>query len=164
MTDSRRLAYLEAIGIESWLRRPAAAQPSRLRLGPGSGSVLLLCSEPEQTSTMLASDINRYLGSGVAWGWPCADETVSNDESADLPDFTLEQAIKERLFTRVVFFGAHLRKLLGVKSVSAVMGSAEVLDAADFDHLASQGSARRDLWLKLSQSGSAPATGEAARS
>lgn len=62
MIEAQRRAYLEAMDISVWLGKPAETDRNRIIIGPGSGSTLLLCRDPGESATPLASDICRYLG------------------------------------------------------------------------------------------------------
>ncbi len=171
MSLARRNQYLGAMGIDLWVprttatrvsaaaRRPApseetsALQPDtpmacgltlagRVVLGPGAGSTLLLCSKPGEAATALAADIARSLGSEPVWSWPAHDESV--------PGMPLEQAIEERLFTRVLVFGHDLLAPAADPGVQ-VIGSARLIRVDSIPVLVQSGAARRALWLALSE-------------
>jgi hypothetical protein len=59
MTAAQRRAYLDAMGIDVWLERQAEPVWDRLVLGPGAGSTLLVCNDPEDAASALAADIVR---------------------------------------------------------------------------------------------------------
>jgi DNA polymerase III psi subunit len=155
MIDSNRLAYLDAMGIEAWVARPPPPAPELICLGPSAGSVLLICDETDMTSTPLATDIVRYLGSTVTWGWPLtalqsAGSGEGHGEPRTTDPMTLEQAITEHLFTRVVFFGQKLhQQMLGLRS-PATLGAARIIVSADLRTLGIDARAKRDLWRQLS--------------
>jgi DNA polymerase III psi subunit len=155
MIDPNRLAYLDAMGIEAWVARPPPPAPELLCLGPSAGSVLLICDETDMTGTPLATDIARYLGSSVTWGWPLtalqsAGSGEDHGDSRSTDPMTLEQAITEHLFTRVVFFGQTLhQQMLGSHS-PAILGAAKIIISADLRALGIDARAKRDLWRQLS--------------
>ena len=79
MDEARRTAYLDALGIPSWISRaPAQAETGRdappadvrLRVCPGIGSVLMICGDRDLTASLLADDIRRALGDDPVWAWP----------------------------------------------------------------------------------------------
>jgi DNA polymerase III psi subunit len=141
MTEVRRRAYLEAMGLDIWLRKPPPAERDRLVVGPGAGSALLVCARPEASSGKLAADIARAIGSEPVWAWPEAEGDASNP--------TLEEAVGERLVTRLLIFGADLARALCGPKVPDVLLSAAVHVAPDLDELAARGSARRALWRAI---------------
>jgi hypothetical protein len=142
-----RLAYLDAMEIDCWVpRRQPQAEAARIRVGPGDGGVLLLCEEPGQSATPLAADVARFLGSGVTWGWPGGQGTPGGGE------LTLKDAIDQRLFTRVVFFGRDLMVSIAGPDAPPVLGSAELIDAGDMDRLSASGTARKALWARMNGS------------
>lgn len=142
MIESQRRAYLEAMDIGVWLQKPTAPDRSRLIIGPGSGSTLLLCNSAEESATPLASDICRYLGDNPVWAWP------DSEGSPERP--TLEDAIDNFLFTRVLLFGRSLATQLFSGQVAQVLGSARIVVASGLNELAVSASARRSLWRQLS--------------
>jgi hypothetical protein len=171
MNLARRHHYLGAMGIDIWVPRrtatrasEAAHQPARSEetaalqpgtvlacgsaiagrvvLGPGAGSTLLLCGKPGEAATAVAADIARSLGNEPVWSW------LAQDEAA--PGMPLEQAIEERLFTRVLVFG---RDLFAPAADSAVqvIGSARLVRVESIPVLVQSGAARRALWLALNE-------------
>ena len=142
MIEAQRRAYLEAMDISVWLQKPAAADRNRLIIGPGSGGTLLVCSQAEESATPLASDICRYLGGQPAWAWPDLVESAQS--------LTLENAIDEFLFTRVLLFGQSLASRLFSGQIEKIPGSASVVVVPDLDELVVSAEARRNLWRQLS--------------
>jgi hypothetical protein len=144
MTEARRRAYLQAIGLDVWKIKPPPPSPDRLVLQPGNGRTLLICQVPEETAHRLAGDIARVLDQDVVWAWPDPDgreETVS-----------LKEAIGQHLFTRVVVFGPALASRVCKGEVPDVIGSASFLFTRDIGELAVSGSAKQAFWEQLSQS------------
>ena len=171
MSLARRNQYLSAMGIDLWVPRATATRASeaahrparseeiavlqpdtvmacglaltgRVVLGPGAGSTLLLCGKPGEAATALAADIARSLGSEPVWSWPAQDEAV--------PGMPLEQAIAERLFTRVLVFGRDLLAPAADPGVQ-VIGSARLIRVDSIPVLVKSGAARRALWLALNE-------------
>ena len=138
MIETRKRAYLEAMGFDVWVSRPPEPEPDRLVVGPGQGSTLLVCSGPEHSSSKLGGDISRILGGAPVWAWP------DTEGSAERP--SLEQAVTDSLFTRVIVFGAETARLLLGKNVPEVIVSSTVAVAADFEELATRGTAKQELW------------------
>jgi len=150
MIESQRRAYLEALDIVVWLRKPAIddtapANTQRLTMEPGSGSTLLLCRDGGEKMSPVAADIYRYLGDDAVWGWPDPDQHPSN------PSVT--EAVDQRLFTRVVVFGAKLAERLFENAVPSILRSAQVIVSDDLDELSLAGPSRKSLWRKLNESG-----------
>lgn len=150
--ESQRRAYLEALDITVWLQKATVdesmqADARRLTIESGSGSTLLLCRDAGEKSAPVAVDICRYLGNDAVWGWPDQEQVLSNP--------SVGQAIDQRLFTRVIVFGAKLAERLFGDAVPAILGSAQVVVSADLDELALGGACRKSLWLLLNDSSSA---------
>lgn len=145
-----QLAYLEALGVPVWARKElvdgqdrAAADhgqfPAGVRLGPGSGQFLLLCSGATETAGRLASDIARAMGGQPVWAWPVDGE----------PGQPVAEAVGEHLFTTLLVFGSGVgRRVFGAAAPGSV-GSARVLVAPGMDELAGDPAARRSLWHML---------------
>ena len=144
MIESRRQAYLEAMGLEVWAIRPPPPQFDRLALQPGKGQTLLLCQEPEETAQRIAGDIARALDQDVVWAWP--------DPEGEAEDASLQDAISQHLFTRVIVFGATLATRVCKGEVPRVIGSASILVTGSVNDLAVRGSAKQAFWEELSLS------------
>jgi hypothetical protein len=142
MIESQRRAYLEAMDINVWLGKPAAVDQDRLVIGPGSSSTLLLCHAADESATQLAADISRFLADGPVWAW------TDPEGSQQYP--TLEQAIDNFLFTRVVVFGQNLAEQLFSSQAPVTLGSARIVVARGLNVLEASADARRELWHKLS--------------
>ncbi len=142
MMEAQRRAYLEAMGIGVWISKPAAPDPDRWVVGPGSGGTLMLCRAAEESGTRLAADIGRSLGGDPVWAWP---DPEGRQEYPSLKD-----TIEQYLFTQVLLFGHALASQAFKGSVPDVLGSASVQVTADLDELAADGMARRKLWQCLS--------------
>jgi hypothetical protein len=141
MNEARRRAYLEAMGYDVWVARGTDDGRSRLFVGPGAGSVLLVCAAPEDSCGKLAADIVRAIGNDPAWAWP------DPDGGADCP--TVEEAVAGRLFTRLVVFGEDLARALFGGPAPDVLASSAVQVAPGLDELAVRGTAKQALWRLL---------------
>ena len=141
MIEAQRRAYLEAMDISVWLGKPAQADRNRLIIGPGSGSTLLLCHNPGESATPLATDICRYLGDSPVWAWP------DPEGSGERP--TLESAVEKYLFTRVLLFGQTLATQLFKGHAYEILGSARIVVTSDLNELAHSASARKKLWRQI---------------
>jgi hypothetical protein len=144
MTELRRRAYLEAMGLDVWALKPPPPKPGQLVIQPGSGDTLLLCQQPEETAGRLAGDIARALAQGGVWAWP--------DQGGYSESTSLEQAIACHLFTRVVVFGEGLAREIFKADVPPVIGSASILVVDTMDEITVRGSAKQALWKHLSGS------------
>jgi hypothetical protein len=143
MTEAQRRAYLEAMGIDVWLERQAEPVWDRLVLGPGAGSTLLVCNDPEDAASALAADIVRAFGSQPVWCWP------DRSEASDKP--RLEEVVGQELMTTVMLFGNTLANRLFNGAIPRTLGSAKIVVAEDLQTLAVNGGARQGLWRILSQ-------------
>lgn len=143
MRESRRLAYLEAMGYEVWAAKPAARALNRLQMTPGQGGTLLVCDSAEASSTRLAGDFGRALGGDPVWAWP------DPDGSGDCP--TLQEAVERLDLERIIVFGYGLGQHLLRGDVPEVLGSAVVLVTAGLNELAVSGPGKREIWKKISQ-------------
>jgi hypothetical protein len=149
MIDPRKQAYLEAMGFDVWVARPAPAARDRLVLAPGQGSTLLVCARAGDRETALAADIARAVGDDPSWGWP------DPEGRPDAP--TLAQAIENGLVTRVVVFGRETAEMLLGADVPAVLKSSAIAVAAGLDELATRGTAKQALWQLLVSGDAGPA-------
>ncbi len=143
MIEAQRRAYLDAMGVEVWVKKPAAPDTDRWVVGPGSGSTLLLCRTARESATRLAADIGRSLGGDPVWAWP------DPDLSEECP--SLKDTIEQHLFTQVLLFGESLAGQIFKGSTPEVFGSASLQVTANLDELAVDGKARRMLWRCLSR-------------
>ena len=125
------------------------AQPSSqalcqgLKLGPGSGGVLLVCAKDSDSASKLGNDITRVLPNNPVWGWPDKVDTGVSPQ----------EAVNENLFTCVAVFGDALAQLLFDKQVPSALGSATVVVLPAMSELEHNAEARRKLWSVLCRSG-----------
>ena len=166
MDTARRHEYLEAVGIDVWIPQlqhsadlastelmtgatravahPAAIDLSKgIVIGPGTGDLLLLCASSGEAASALAADIARSLDCEPVWSWPAPADFATG--------LSLEQAITERLFTRVVIFGREMPGS-GNDPAARVLCSARLLRVESIPELTGKASARRNLWSELSTS------------
>lgn len=161
ISTARRNEYLEAMGIDIWVplqsfgsatdsdvierEAPVTCEAlgllQRIAIGPGTGSLMLLCANSQEASTPLAADIARCLDCEPVWSWP----SPAGSGGA----VSLEQAIAERLFTRVLVFGKALH-VPASNPALPVVGTARLLQVASLPELAQKAAARRALWDQLS--------------
>lgn len=127
-----------------------AIQNLLFEIGPGTGQILLLCGKPKEASSQLASDIARCLDETPVWGWQIQSGSGMATANSDETGLSLEQAIKERLFTRVLVFGAGPAAKEGS---SQVLRSARVIYAPPLAVLAKSPEQKRSLWLQLVSNG-----------
>jgi hypothetical protein len=151
MLSDRQQAYLDAMDIGVWnLREPvvppvtdAAVDPVLLKLGPGSGGILLVCAADTDSASRLANDINRVLGGAPVWAWPF--------DGADAVD--LGNAVAENLFTTVAFFGKALASRFFAGEPPAHLNSADLVLLPSMQDIESEAGARRVLWASFCRSG-----------
>ncbi len=143
--DSRRQAYLDAMGITVWSLRDTTKPGNAvgLNLGPGSGSLLLVCAVDMDSASKLANDIVRSLGSVPVWSWPA--ETAES--------VSLEDAVSDHLFTTIAIFGSALAERFFGDTVPDSLGSANLVVLPAMEDLDNQADARRLLWGILCQTG-----------
>jgi hypothetical protein len=142
MIESRRRAYLDALELDVWSIKPPKPVFDRLLFQPGEGCTLLVCDTPDATATRIAGDISRALAGETVWAWP--------DPSAPSQGPTLEQAVAQHLFTRVVLFGAGLGRQLFQGDTPPAVGSACITVTHKLDELAVRGNAKQVFWEQLS--------------
>jgi len=150
MSANRQQDYLDAMDITVWsLREPARPETvvvedqARLKLGPGSGGILLICTADSDSAGRLANDINRVLGGTPVWAWPYPD-----DGAVDL-----SCAVEKNLFTTVAFFGEELALQFFGGELPANLNSAKLVLLPSMHEIQNQGEARRALWVTFCKSG-----------
>lgn len=160
MNPASRQAYLKAMGIDVWITRSGssgraetavsplqavigdvrAAMEPEICVGPGTGSTLLLCASAAEAATTIASDIARSLEGEPVWAWLASGDST--------PVSSLQQAIEEHLFTRVLVFGLEpVARAAGGKM--GIVGSAQLIWSDSIPSLLESGEARRRLWQQL---------------
>jgi hypothetical protein len=145
MIETQRQAYLEAMGIPVWVPKAVGEESHvRLTIASGAGSTLLVCRDGGERSNVIVSDIDRYLGNERVWAWPATDQ--------DANSLSLQEAVDQKLFTRIVIFGTNLAQWVFNGDAPPVVGSAQTVVCADLDELALSGSSRKALWLHLNHS------------
>lgn len=150
MIEARKQAYLEAMGVPVWCLRETAAIETPLvdnncvlKLGPGSGGILLVCATDTDSASKLANDIGRALGKVPVWSWP------DDGEDAVKPAV----AVDKNLFTSVAIFGAELAEKLFGNELPAKLNSAALVLLPSMRDLETRAEARRSLWVELCRSG-----------
>lgn len=162
MQPGHRNEYLKALGIDVWIPRkarvadsqpalparresgrdaPPGAGPASFVIGPGTSNTLLLCGSAAEAATALAADIARCLDCEPVWGWPAQNLAEQG--------IGLEQAIEERLFTRLLILGPGLAED-GRNTDSPAIRSARKIRADSISVLLTSGSAKQELWQQLS--------------
>ena len=140
MIESRRRAYLEALGFDVWVARPPPPERGRVVLGPDPAGTLLVCAAPADSATKFAGDLVRALGGQASWAWP---------DSGGGEGMELAEAIAAGLLTRVILFGPEPVRWLFPAEVPDVLGTASVAVAPGLDELAVRGRAKQSLWRIL---------------
>lgn len=140
MIESRRRAYLEALGFDVWVARPPPPERGHILLGPAPASTLLICAAPADSATKIAGDLVRALGGQASWAWP---------DSGGGEGMELAEAIAGCLITRVVLFGPEPARWLFPAEIPDVLGTAAIAVAPGLDELAIQGRTKQSLWRML---------------
>jgi len=147
MLSSRQRAYLQAMDIPVWsLRFATPSEPAAgalLKLGPGSGGVLLVCGADHESAGRLANDIVRPLSGSPVWAWPLDDEEA----------VALDSAVEEHLFTTVAVFGEELARRFFAGEAPALIGSAQLVILPAMQDIQNSAEARRALWAGFCKSG-----------
>ena len=150
MLSNRQKAYLDVMDIGVWrlrehveLKHVIVAPPTQLKLGPGSGGILVICGADTDSASRLANDIKRVLGSSPVWAWPFT--------GADAVDLT--HAVDDKLFTTVAIFGQQLAPQLFTGKPPARLHSGNVVLLPSMQDIQDRAEARRPLWSTLSRSG-----------
>lgn len=154
MTEPRQQAYLDAMGIPVWTLRETPAETSAietphvessrsLKLGPGSGGVLLICATDTDSASKLANDISRALGKVPVWSWP------EDGEEAVEPAV----AVDENLFTTVAVFGSELAEQFFGSELPVNLNSADLVLLPSMHDLETRAEVRKSLWADLCRSG-----------
>ena len=161
MISNRQQAYLDAMEIGVWALRETVSQPVSsspvpskltaspetfstdktpgLKLGPGSGGILLICAADTDSASRLATDISRALGNVPVWAWPDADNAAVE----------LTSAVEDKLFTTVAIFGNELAAQFFDGELPASLNSAKVVLLPAMPDLQSGAEARQALWAIL---------------
>jgi len=150
MPANIQLAYLDAMDIQVWsLREPVMPETEtvenlvRLKLGPGSGGILLICAADSDSASRLANDINRVLDGAPVWAWPYHDDSAVD----------LTRAVQENLFTTVAFFGQELALQFFGGELPVHLNSAKLVLLPSMQDIQNQAEARRMLWATFCSSG-----------
>ena len=124
-------------------KNPGQVDLAQLKLGPGTGGILLICSADHESASRLANDINRVLDSSPVWAWPCVDTGA----------VSLIQAVDENLFTTVAIFGESLAAQYFQGEQPAHLNSAKLVLLPSMQDIQNRAEARRALWAVLCRSG-----------
>jgi DNA polymerase III psi subunit len=107
-----------------------------LKLGPGSGGVLLVCAADVDSSSRLANDIGRALGCVPKWAWPHTDTSAVK----------LLDAVEDNLFTTVAIFGDDLVQQFFDGKPPVSLNSANLVLLPSMQDLQSKAETRQQLW------------------
>lgn len=158
--DARRMAYLDAMGIDVWVPRGVPAQQAvsepvvggeqapasataGVCLGPGQGEILCIAASAKQAHMKLATNISGAMRSAPVWAWP----TQSIEESGGYA--TVAEAVGDRLITRVLVFGAELAASLLGEQAPETIGTAKLHVVPAMEALESDVEAKRALWALM---------------
>jgi hypothetical protein len=165
MISNRQQAYLDAMEIGVWTLReevcpsvssasvptqpnssPATSPTDKipgLKLGSGSGGILLICAADTDSASRLATDISRALGNVPVWAWPNADNDAVE----------LTNAVEDKLFTTVAIFGNELATQFFDGELPDRLNSAKVVLLPAMHDLQSGAEARQALWTIFCRAG-----------
>lgn len=153
MMDSRRLAYLDAMGIDVWQPRganaPAGPDPNgpSIVLGPGDGDILCIVHSESESGLKLAAGIGAAMRCQPIWCWP-------NGETGQVAEpLTLEGAVSEKMLTRILVFGEELAEQLLGADRPEVISAARVHVVPDMDSISKDQEAKRMLWRLMNEHG-----------
>jgi len=121
----------------------AADRVPGLKLGSGSGGILLICAADTDSASRLATDISRALGNVPVWAWPDADDAA----------IELTSAVEDKLFTTVAIFGNELAEQFFDGELPASLNSAKVVLLPAMHDLQSGAEARQALWTIFCRAG-----------
>jgi len=124
-------------------KNPGQVDLAQLKLGPGTGGILLICSADHESASRLANDINRVLDSSPVWAWPCVDTGA----------VSLIQAVDENLFTTVAIFGESLAAQYFQGEQPAHLNSAKLVLLPSMQDIQNRAETRRALWAIFCRSG-----------
>lgn len=151
--DARRLAYLDAMGIDVWRprRKPLPAAPADsappIAVAGGGGDILCVARTAAESDLKLAADISHAMRSPPVWAWP-TDRPAGDGEA-----MTVQGAVAERLLTRILVFGDDLAQLLFVGGAPEVIAGARVHVVPDLERLGHDREAKRILWSVMCEHG-----------
>jgi DNA polymerase III psi subunit len=114
-----------------------------LRIGSGSGGLLLVCAADVDSASRLANDISRALGSVPVWAWPDDEETAVE----------LATAVDEKLFTTVAVFGDDLTGRFFEGPLPSAVNSAKLVLLPSMQDIQTSAEARQSLWDTIYRSG-----------
>lgn len=163
--DARRLAYLDAMEIDVWVPRGSQLAESPrdevadiggplLVLGDGDGDILCVAGSAREAHLRLATDIGGAMREMPVWSWP-----RSAKEDAAL-SMSVDDAVADRLFTRVLVFGEDLSETLFDGLAPDSVGTARVHVVPGLDQLANDRAAKRILWALMLEHGIADKPGQ----
>lgn len=153
MMDSRRLAYLDAMGIDVWQSRgvasisePAVVEPG-IEIGAGDGDILCIVQTKAEAELKLAAGIGAAMRCKPVWAWPAGKQ--------DQPDgsLTIEAAVSEKMLTRILVFGEDLAETLLGSDNSEVVSTARVHLVPTLANIAKDKDAKRSLWRLMNEHG-----------
>lgn len=114
-----------------------------LKLGSGSGGILLVCAADVDSASRLANDISRAMTSVPVWAWPAEESTA----------VSLTAAVDDKLFTTVAIFGTDLAGQFVEGGLPTNMNSANLVILPSMQELQTQADARKSLWTTICRSG-----------
>lgn len=154
MMDARKLAYLDAMGIDVWLppRGPVSPQDVAdtaplITVEDGDGSILCIAGTREEAKLKLAADISRAMTSPPVWAWPVPESGAPGGS------ITIDGAVADRLFTRVLVFGSALAEELFESGAPGIIGAARVHVVPGLQSLGGDRQAKRTLWQMMCEQG-----------
>jgi DNA polymerase III psi subunit len=148
MNETRRRAYLEALGLDVWVQRPDAQSGSLLGTNQGRGSTLMVFPRASDMESELVRDLLRAAGGEPACAWLEPDPGAAGE--------TLEELVAGRLITRILLFGGQPAKRLFAGAVPEVCGSSRLSVMPDLGTLARNGPAKKALWGALHDAAGGP--------
>lgn len=164
--EARRLAYLDAMRIDVWVPRSEKTRQAledeagpRLMLGDGDGDILCLVGSEDDAALKLINDIGRAMRCAPVWAWPAGNPGLGAET------VTIEEAVADRLLTRVLVFGKGVASAVFGASPPDSVGTARIHLVPGIERLGSDQAAKRTLWKLMLEQGIAAddAAGKASR-
>ena len=153
MMDSRRLSYLDAMGIDVWQPRSEDSNGEHvikapgIVIGPGDGDILCIVRSASEAELKLAVAIGAAMRCEPIWSWPKGEMEQPGEIS------TIDCAVSEKMLTRILVFGEDLAESVLGGDTPEVVSTARVHLVPGLDRIAQDQDAKRSLWRLMNEHG-----------